>query len=264
MISDVLIIIFFPILTGFMYFWMALEVKKISKLRSLIFGEIAFKKMQFAFVIFGIYFASRPLQNILGVHPMPLIINCIRQFFLMAIVAPSILVAIFHWIPQASGAPRSEKFASYTVGTLMAIIFILLNSLAVDGSLLLCSTGFIDIYDPVWFQNKNHSMQLVVIHLICQLVSPVGFLLLSAAYVRNRRHNYQLSDVYNLMTTKWKYLEFGLTIFAFSFITAGVTAILGAYYTYIWVIYFIGAIISGFFVLKSLKLPLRKAEGDLL
>jgi len=34
-------------------------------------------------MMFGIYFITRLLQNILGSHPMPLIINCIRQFFLM-------------------------------------------------------------------------------------------------------------------------------------------------------------------------------------
>ncbi|MDR3275153.1 MAG: hypothetical protein LBS81_04150 [Endomicrobium sp.] len=96
---------FLPILAGSLYFFMAFEVKCISKFRSMMFGEIRFKKISFAFIMFGIYFITRPLQNILGPHPLPLIINCARQFFLMAVIAPSILVAIFHWVPAPGSAP---------------------------------------------------------------------------------------------------------------------------------------------------------------
>jgi len=112
-----------PILAGLMYFAMAAEVRRTSKFRSIMFGDIGFKKIEAAFILFGIYFIPRPLQNILGPYPSTLIVNCLRQFFLMAVIAPSILVAIFHWAPTPSGAPRSSKFAAYTVGgTLMGII----------------------------------------------------------------------------------------------------------------------------------------------
>jgi hypothetical protein len=258
-----MITFFLPVLAGLMYFFMALEVKRISKFRSMMFGEIGFKKIEVAFVMFGIYFITRPLQNIVGPHPMPLIINCIRQFFLMAVISPSILVAIFHWVPTPSGAPHSTKFAAYTIGILMGIIFVLLNTIAVSGSKILSTWGNIKIYDPVWFQSDTSMIQLILIHLICQFVSPVGFLLLAAAYVRHRRHNYQLANIYNLIPSKWKYLEASLIIFACSFLIAGFTAIFGTYYTYIWSIYFIGAIISGIFEMKSIKLPPREVPSDL-
>jgi hypothetical protein len=206
-------------------------------------------------MMFGIYFITRPLQNILGIHPMPLVINCCRQFFLMAFIAPSILVAIFHWVSAPNGAPRSTKFASYAIGIFMATIFVLLNSITISGSKLVASWRNINMYDPIWFQSDPVIIQLVLIHLICQLVSPVGFLLLSAAYVRHRRHSYRFSNIYNLIPKKWKYLEAGLIIFACSFLVAGSVVILGAYYTYVWSIYFVGAIISCIFVMKSIKLP---------
>ncbi|WP_413906388.1 hypothetical protein [Candidatus Endomicrobiellum trichonymphae] len=60
---------------------MAFKVSRIKIFRSMMFGEIGFKKIESAFVMFGIYFITRLLQNILGPHPLPLIINCIRQFF---------------------------------------------------------------------------------------------------------------------------------------------------------------------------------------
>jgi hypothetical protein len=254
---------FLPILAGMMYFFMALEVKRTSKFRSMMFGEIGFKKIELAFIMFGIYFITRPLQNILGSHPWPLLINCARQFFLMAVIAPSILVAIFHWVPTPSGAPHSTKFAAYTIGSLMGIIFVLLNSIAVTGSKLLSTWGNINIYDPIWFQSAHPSVQLILIHLICQFVSPVGFLLLAAAYVRHRRHTYQLANIYNLIPTKWRYLEASLIIFAASFIATGVAVLCGSYYTYLWSIYFIGAIISGIFEMKSIKLPPREIPNDL-
>ncbi len=260
---DFLVTFLLPVLAGIMYFMMAYEVKRTSKYRSIMFGEIGFKKLQIAFLMFGIYFITRPLQNIFGPHPYPLIVNSIRQFFLMAVIAPSILVAIFHWVPTPSGAPRSSTFAAYTMGVLMGIIFVLVNTLAVTGSKIVYSWGMLHMYDPVWFGSGEPVIQLLMIHLICQFVSPVGFLLLAAAYVRHRRHNYQLANVYNLMPKKWKYLEASLSIFAASFIVAGAAVAFGSYYTYVWVIYFIGAIISGAFAMLSIKLPPRENPADL-
>jgi len=261
--SDFLITLFLPVLAGLTYFLMAFEVRRTSKVRSLMFGEIGFKKIEIAYIMFGIYFITRPLQNFLGPHPMPLIINCLRQFFLMGIIAPSILVAIFHWVPTAGGAPRSSKFAAYTMGVLMGIIFVLINTLAVSGSKLLYSWGIINMYDPVWFSSGEFVVQLVTVHLICQFVSPVGFLLLAAAYVKHRRHNYQMSHIYNLIPLKWKYLEISLILFAVSFIMAGAAVVFGSYYTYVWVIYFVGAMLSGFIELRGIKLPPRDIPADL-
>lgn len=260
---DFAITIFLPIITGLMYFFMAFEVKRTSKFRSMMFGEIGFKKISMAFILFGIYFITRPLQNIVGPHPWPMIINSARQFFLMAVIAPSILVAIFHWVPTPSGAPKSSTFAAYTIGILMGIIFVLVNSLAATGSKIIYSWGMINMYDPVWFASGTPVIQLVIIHLICQFVSPVGFLLLAAAYVKHRRHNYQLAHIYNLMPKKWRYLEASLMIIAVSFLVAGGAVIFGSYYTYVWVIYFIGAIISGVFELIGIKLPPREIPDDL-
>lgn len=259
---DVIVTIFLPALAGLMYFFMALEVKRTSKFRAIMFGEIGFKKLEFAFILFGIYFITRPLQNLAGPYPMPVIINSARQFFLMGIIAPTILTAIFHWVPTPGGAPRSSKFAAFGIAFLMATIFVLTNTMIVTSSTVIYS-GFIDINDAVWLANREGHIQLMLIHLICQLVSPVGFFILSVAYIKHRRHNYQLANVYNLMPTKWKYLETSLWILAISFISAGIAVVLGRYYTYIWTIYFAGAIVSGLFGLRSIKLPPRQSPTDL-
>ncbi|MDR2426178.1 MAG: hypothetical protein LBD46_03215 [Endomicrobium sp.] len=260
---DFAVTAFLPIITGLLYFFMAFEVKRTSKYRSIMFGEIGFKKLEIAFIMFAIYFITRPLQNITGPHPWPMIINSARQFFLMSVIAPSILVAIFHWVPATSGAPKSSTFAAYIIGSLMGVIFVLVNTIAATSSKIIYSWGIISMYDPVWFASGVPLIQLVIIHLICQFVSPVGFLLLAAAYVKHRRHNYQLTHIYNLMPKKWRYLEASLMILAGSFLAAGTAVVFGSYYTYVWVIYFIGAIISGAFELIGIKLPPREIPDDL-
>lgn len=252
-----------PVIAGLVYFMMAAEINRVSKIRKIMFGEIGYKKIYIAFFLFGIYFITRPLQNLIGPHPWPMIINSLRQVFLMAIIAPAILVGIFHWVPDEEDTPKSAVFAAYAVGTLMAIIFVLINSVAIKGSKILTNLNGINIYDAIWLSVNEQKIQLVLIHLISQLVSPVGFIILAAGYVRHRRYNYKLGEVYNLMTLKWKYLEIGLLIFTFSMIIAGLTAIFGKYYTYLWVIYFSGAIIAGLVELKGVKIPPREDPADL-
>lgn len=260
--QEFLLNLFVPIITGLVYFVMAVEVIRVSKIRKFMFGEIGYQKLFIAFIMFGIYFITRPLQNIIGPHPWPMIINSARQFFIMGIIAPSIFVGILHWVPGESGAPKSSVVASYAIGILMGVIFSLTNSMAVDGSKIIATIGSLNLYDATWFSGES-KIQLVLIHLICQLVSPVGIILLSAAFVRHRRHTYMLGHIYTNMKTKWRYLETGLIILPASFILSGLFAMFGRYYTYLWVIYFVGAIIAGFFVLYSIKLAPREKPADL-
>jgi len=194
-----------------------------------------------------------------------MIINNIRQFFLMGIISPLILVGIFYWDSNDEKLSKSKTITAYSVGFLMAVIFMLVNSAAISGSAEIASFGKLKLYDAVWFGSveKKTGTILVLIHLIAQFISPVGFLILSTAIVRSRRHNYSPDSVYNMMPLKWKYLESGLIVFILSLIIAGFAAILGGYYTYLWVIYFVGAIISGLLELKSVRIPPRNMPEDL-
>ena len=83
---EFLVNVFVPVITGIFYFIMAFEVIRVSRIRKFMFGEIGYQKLFIAFIMFGIYFITRPLQNVLGPHPMPMIINSLRQFFIMGII----------------------------------------------------------------------------------------------------------------------------------------------------------------------------------
>ena len=263
MFSIFLINITVPIIAGIVYFIMAFEVRKVGKIRQIIFGEIGYRKVFDAFILFGIYFLTRPLQNIIGQHPWPMVVNCLRQFFLMAVISPAILISIFYLDSDEDELPRIFKIASYSVGFLMALIFILVNIAAIDNARVIASFSGLKLYDAVWFGSGPQKIELVLIHLVSQLISPVGFFILSVVIVRHRRHNYPPNSIYNQMPLKWKYLETGLEIFIISMVAAGFAALFGHYYTYLWVIYFIGAIISGLMELKSVKIPPRTTPKDL-
>lgn len=252
-----------PLLSGIIYFFMAYEIKRVSRYRKLIFGELGYRKAFTGFFLFGIYLIIRPLQNILGGHPYPMVVNCIRQFFLMAVIAPSILVGIFHWAAVEWKVPKAAEVSSYVIGFLMALIFILINIVAIDGARVIASWNGFKLYDALWFSSGDKRVELILIHLIIQGISPVGFILLAAGYVRHRRHNYPPESIYNLMPLKWRHLETGLIIIAFSFIFAGFAAFLGHYYTYLWIIYYLGALIAGIIELKGIRLPPGAVPEDL-
>lgn len=253
---------FLPILTACVYFFMAYQIYEFSKFRMLIVGEMAYKKIVIAFIMFGVYFISRPLQ-MFWPHPWPMIINSARQCFLMAVIAPSILVAIFHWVPDEKGTPGSADFASYGVGVCAALIFVLANNLAITGSKIVVTIGSYNIYDAVWFPDGQRNTEIVLIHLISQLISPVGFFMLAAAYVRHRRYHSKYSEVYVNLPRKWKYLEISLIIFVVSFCFTGIAALFGRYYTYLWVIYFTAAIVAGIIELQGVKIPPGRTSADL-
>ena len=258
-----LINIFVPIITALVFFYMAIEIKRVSKVRALIFGEIGYKKVFTAFLMFGIYFATRPLQNLIGPHPWPMIMNSARQFFLMAVIAPAIFVSILHWVPSEKGTSKALEYAAFAFGFFSALIFILINNVAIAGSKEISSFFGMKVYDAVWFSIPQMRIELMIVHLITQLISPVGFFVLSAAYVRHRRHNYTLSEIYNLMPLKWKYLETGLLVFTGAWVLAGIVAIFGGYHTYLWLIYFGGSIVAGMIELRGVQLPPREAPADM-
>jgi len=246
-----------PVIAGLVYFAMAYEIKKSNRGRTLIMGELTIKGTFYAYVAMGLWLMTRPLQNIIGPYPAPLIVNCIRQFLMMAVFAPSLLVAIFNWTSEEKKVPKTVQAAVFIVAAFMGLMFVLINISAVDGSKIIAQNSFVTLYDAQWFMEGPRRIELVLIHLLVQGISPVGFCLFAAGIVRHKRHNYSSDSIYNMMTKKWYFLEVSLIVFACSMLAAGIAALLTGYGTYLWVIYFAGALVAGFFDMKGIKLPPR-------
>ena len=166
-------------------------------------------------------------------------------------------------MPDEKGTPKSTVFAAYFVGLCTAVIFILINSIAVQNSKIIGTFAGITLYDGSWFTSGNRDLRLIIIHLIAQLISPVGFLFLAVSYVRHKRYTHPLISVYTMLKIKWKYMETGLIVFVAALMVAGLGAIFGSYYTYLWVIYYIAAIVAGLIETKSVMLPLVETPQDL-
>src|SRR5262245_10093386 len=66
----------------------------IAPMRILVTGEKTYKGAAWGFAFFGAYLVTRPLQILLGPHPMPLVINTVREFCMMALFAPAVFVAM--------------------------------------------------------------------------------------------------------------------------------------------------------------------------
>lgn len=256
----VILNIFLPVIAGLVYFVMAYEIKKTTRSRQLILGELTLKGTFIAYLFLGVYLLTRPFQNILGAHPVPLVVNCIRQFFMISCFAPAMLIAIFNWTSEDKKVPKTTQAAAIVVAMFMGIIFILINIAAVDGSKVLVDTGNFILRDAVWFSKGPKRLELILIHLLVQGISPVGYCLFAAGLVRHKRHSFPKDSIYNMMTVKWYYLELALIIFAGSLLLAGFAALFGGYHTYLWVIYFAGATIAGLVDLKGIKLPPRVEE----
>ena len=253
--------IFLPVIAGIVYFTMAYQIKKTTRSRTLILGELTIRGTFYAYIVLGLWLMTRPLQNIIGPHPAPLIVNSIRQFFMISFFAPAMLVAIFNWTSENKKVPRITQAAAFFVAAFMGLIFVLINIAAVDGSKVIASMDDFNLYDAAWFSKGPKRMELILIHLLVQGISPVGYCLFAAGIVRHKRHNYPEDSIYNMMTEKWYYLELALIIFACSLIAAGFAALFSGYRTYLWVIYFIGAIVAGLVDLKGIKMPPRIEQG---
>ncbi|MCD6423826.1 MAG: hypothetical protein J7L42_06910 [Elusimicrobia bacterium] len=249
--------ILLPVAAGIIYFVMARQIKKVARSRTLILGELTLRGRYIAFVSLGLWLISRPLQNILGPHPYPLVINCIRQFIMISVFAPAMLIAIFNWTSEEKKVPKTTQAAAIVVAVFMGIIFILINIAAVDGSKIIAKYNGFTLYDAQWFSKGHKRFELILIHLLVQGISPVGYCLFAAGIIRHKRHNFPQTSIYNMMPKKWYHLELTLIVFAGSLLIAGVAAFFGRYYTYLWVIYFTGAIIAGIIELKGIKIPPR-------
>src|SRR5215204_6024274 len=84
----------FPLCSGLTFFALARYSVVIAPMRTLVTGELTYKGAAWGFAFFGLYLITRPLQILLGPYPMPLVINEIREFCMMALFGPAVFVAM--------------------------------------------------------------------------------------------------------------------------------------------------------------------------
>ncbi|MBN2442404.1 MAG: helix-turn-helix domain-containing protein [Spirochaetales bacterium] len=95
----------------------------------------------FSFFLFG-----RPLQLLLGPHPLPLIIVNIRLFFLCSFISPVIMLAANIFKPK-SGQKKIKEVLIIVICIFLGITYCIFNTLGTDSSYKVFEYGNLTAYD---------------------------------------------------------------------------------------------------------------------
>ncbi|OGS22455.1 MAG: hypothetical protein A2252_01300 [Elusimicrobia bacterium RIFOXYA2_FULL_39_19] len=261
-LPNIIVNIFVPICAGLIFLALARYVRHIAPIRHFSAGKATYDAAYFGFIAFGIYLATRPLQILLGPHPMPLIINNIREFFMIGIFGPSVLLAIYGLAFGGESVKKIYKIVFYGIGFICATVFVIVNVKAIGGSEPIFYIGSYPAYDGMWFKDVSAERSfLMKILFICRLISPVILLVIGATIALVRAVTYPLDrkQLYSNMPKKLILSSIGTYCFSLSMLCVG----------FIWIFvrvpnqwwgYYVGAFLAGFFEAWSISLPLRKEE----
>src|ERR1700690_2581509 len=123
-----------PLCSGVTFFALARYASHIAPMRIFVTGEKTFKGAALGFAFFGAYLITRPLQILMGPHPMPLVINCIREFCMMALFAPAVFVAMMSLCFGSDRIPRKLIYGIFILGFVLGLEFVFLEARAIGGS----------------------------------------------------------------------------------------------------------------------------------
>ncbi|MFN0118015.1 MAG: hypothetical protein ACKVQC_06990 [Elusimicrobiota bacterium] len=248
-----------PILSGMVYFALARYVKHIGPMRTLVTGKLTYDGAYWGFLILGAYLATRPLQILLGPHPMPLIINNIREFVMMGFFSPAVTVAMMSLVLGSNNIPKILVRVLFGFGLVAASIFVVVNTKAIGGSEMIFMLGDLSAYDGIWFKAGSTSPLMPILFII-RLINPVllvfsaGFLVLWHAF------NYPTEKkmLYDNMPKKLYLMGFACVAFSLSMLSVGLLYLFADIPNQWW-IYYVGALTAGLLETVSLSLPLRRA-----
>lgn len=259
MIFHIIVDVIIPITAGLIFFGLARYIKRIAPMRTLITGGKTYKWAYWGFLYFGIYLASRPLQIFLGPHPMPLIINNIREFCMIGLFAPAVFVAMMSFVFGSEKIIKQFIYVVFGFCLLLATIFVITNCFAIGGTKEIFTFGSFKAYDGLWFANPNGRVrELMRILFIIRLINPVMLITLAGGIVLWRSYNYphEKAKIYNNIPKKLFILACANFCFSLSMLFVGFVFILG-HVPNQWWIYYVGALLAGILEAISLALPVR-------
>lgn len=251
-----------PVIAGVIFFGLAVYVTIIGSLRELVIGKETYQRAFIGFISFGLYLATRPVQILLGPHPIPLIVNNIREFFMIGIFSPSIFIALFGLSYTAKAITKILRVVIYSLCLFCAIVFVVTNIYAIGGSEEIFRLGKLVAYDGLWFKNLTpERAKLMGILFLMRLTSPVLVFFVIASIALYRAVTYPESEkrVYSNMPKKLIFSAIGTYCFSLSMLTVGFVWLLGKIPNQWWG-YYVGALLAGLFETISISLPLRKEK----
>ena len=249
-----------PLLAGLVFFALARYVKHIGPLRTLVTGRLTYEGAFWGFLLLGFYLATRPLQILLGPHPVPLVVNNIREFMMIGLFAPAVTVAMISLVLGGADVPKMLIRFFFGLGLLSASLFVIINTKAIGGSEVIFKIGAYNAYDGVWFHGSGSpSSHLMPLLFILRLIDPVMMVFGAGTLVMWHAYNYPIEKklLYDNMPLKLFLTGLGCYAFSLSMLSVGLL------YRFAdipnqWWIYYVGALAAGLLETISLSLPLRK------
>lgn len=249
-----------PICAGITFFALARYSAHIAPMRTLVTGEMTYKGAAWGFAFFGAYLITRPLQILLGPHPMPLVINSIREFCMMGLFAPAVFVAMMSLCFGSDRIPKRFVVGIFGLGVMLGLAFVVLNTHAIGGSEEIFRLGNYPAYDGVWFKNQDpRAKELMAVMFVVRFLDPLFLLLLAGVIVYRHARHYPAAKraVYDNMPKKLYVLAAAVFAFPVSMFMTGVLVLFFQIPNQWW-IYYLGALVAGFLEAISLSLPLRR------
>ena len=249
-----------PLCAGITFFALARYALHIAPMRTLVTGEKTYKGAAWGFAFFGAYLVTRPLQILLGPHPMPLLVNSVREFCMMALFAPAVFVAMMSLCFGSDRIPKKLIYGIFTLGFALGLVFVSLNVRAIGGSEVIFRLGTYPAHDGVWFKTQDlHRQALMSILFVVRFIDPLFLLLLAGVIVFRHARHYPADKraVYDNMPKKLYFLSAAVFAFPVSMLITGILVLFFKVPNQWW-IYYLGALIAGFLEAVSLSLPLRR------
>lgn len=245
-----------PLLAGGIFFGLAFYVRHISPMRQLITGKLTYQGAFWGLLFFGAYLSTRPLQILAGAHPWPLVINSIREFFMIALFGPAVFIAMMSLVFGAEKIRRSFIVGMFAGGILLALAFVAANIFAIGGSEPLFDIFGRVAYDGIWFHNPEEPWALYVLFWV-RILNPTILIATAGGIVLWRSFTYPKDSIYDNMPKKLLYLSWACFALSFSMLFTGFMIVVLNIPNQWW-IYYVGALISGILEAISLGLPVKK------
>lgn len=249
-----------PVMAGMVYLALARYVKYIGPMRTLVTGKLTYDGAYWGFLLLGAYLATRPLQILLGPHPMPLIVNNVREFLMIGLFGPAVTVAMMSLVLGSANVPKILIRGMFGVGLVLATCFVIVNTKAIGGSEIIFMMGNWPAYDGVWFDDRVHGVSsLMPVLFILRLIDPVLMVFGAGTLVLWHAFNYPIEKkiLYDNMPKKLYLMGFACYAFSLSMLSVGLLYIF-AHIPNQWWIYYVGALGAGLLETLSLSLPLRR------
>lgn len=250
-----------PVLAGAIYFLLARYVKHIGPMRTLVTGRLTYVGAYWGFLLLGAYLASRPLQILLGPHPMPLIVNSIREFMMIGFFGPAVTVAMLSLVLGSNNLPKTLVRGLFGIGILLAMVFVIVNVNAIGGSEVIFMMGDHPAYDGVWFAGgRGEGAGMMPILFLVRLIDPVMLVFGAGTLVLWHGFNYPIEKkmLYDNMPRKLYFMGAACIAFSLSMLSVGLLYLFADIPNQWW-IYYVGALAAGLLETKSLSLPLRRS-----